>query len=649
MRIVTLPVKGLNFAGCARAIEKHLSKQEPIAQVEASYVLQTVTVTYDETRLDETGLREMVKDCGFACGEPLTRFPGPGATGPLRAEAAHAHGTTRHPSMEDRAAAAHEKMDMGIVDHRTMGHDMSDPAMARAMEAEMRTHFFVSLVLTIPIILYAPLGTSLFRVHLPTPFGISPNWVLLVLATPVVWWGGWIFHSGAWRALRNRTLDMNVLVSLGVLVAYCFSVFVTVFAPQIETSYDASAMLVTFVLFGHWMEMRSRRGSSDALGDLLRLAPAQANVIRPTGEVETVPVAQVQVGDLLLLRPGEKVPVDGLVTEGESSIDEGMVTGESIPVSKQPGDEVIVPVYTFTASAEVIIYFRARPVFVDVDPVTCNLNPVRLEKCITPRTRAIIVVHIAGLPAEMDSILSIARAHNLPVIEDAAHAFPTRYRGRMIGSMGDLTAFSFYATKTLSTGEGGMLTTANAEYAERASMQSLHGISRDAWKRYSAEGSWYYEVIQAGYKYNMTDIAAALGLHQLARCDWLLERRQTIAKRYTEVFSQWPELVTPPDPPHVEHAWHLYMLRLQLDRLTITRDAFIQELARANIGTSVHFIPLHLHPFYRETCQLVPGDFPVALDIYQRVISLPIYPGMSDDDVEDVIAAIGRIIETYKK
>ena len=318
-------------------------------------------------------------------------------------------------------------------------------------------------------------------------------------------------------------------------------------------------------------------------------------------------------------------------------------------IGLQPGDEVIVPVYTFTASAEVIIYFRARPVFVDVDPVTCNLNPAQLEKCITPRTRAIIVVHIAGLPAEMDSILSIARAHNLPVIEDAAHAFPTRYRGRMIGSMGDLTAFSFYATKTLSTGEGGMLTTANAEYAERASMQSLHGISRDAWKRYSAEGSWYYEVIQAGYKYNMTDIAAALGLHQLARCDWLLERRQTIAKRYTEVFSQWPELVTPPDPPHVEHAWHLYMLRLQLDRLTITRDAFIQELARANIGTSVHFIPLHLHPFYRETCQLVPGDFPVALDIYQRVISLPIYPGMSDDDVEDVIAAIGRIIETYKK
>lgn len=318
-------------------------------------------------------------------------------------------------------------------------------------------------------------------------------------------------------------------------------------------------------------------------------------------------------------------------------------------IGLQPGDEVIVPVYTFTASAEVVIYFHARPVLVDVDPVTCNLDPAQLERSITPRTRAIIVVHIAGLPADMDSILSVARAHHLPVIEDAAHAFPSKYRGRVIGSMSDLTAFSFYATKTLATGEGGMLTTANAQYAERASMMSLHGISRDAWKRYSAEGSWYYEVIRAGYKYNMTDIAAALGLQQLARCDWLLGRRQTIAKRYTEAFSQWPELESPPDPAHVEHAWHLYMLRLHLERLTITRDGFIQELARANIGASVHFIPLHLHPFYRETYRLRPGDFPRALDAYQRVISLPIYPGMSDSDVEDVITAVGSIVEAHKK
>src|SRR5437868_2968931 len=244
-------------------------------------------------------------------------------------------------------------------------------------------------------------------------------------------------------------------------------------------------------------------------------------------------------------------------------------------VGLHPDDEVIVPVYTFTATAEVVVYFRARPVFVDVDPATCNLDPARLEKRITSRTRAIMVVHIAGLPAEMDAILAIAQAHGLPVIEDAAHAFPAKYKGRMIGSISDLTAFSFYATKTLSTGEGGMLTTANPRYAERVAMMTLHGISRDAWKRYSAEGSWYYEVLQAGYKYNMTDLAAAIGLHQLARSAWLLERRRAIARRYTEAFSQWPELETPPDPDHVQHAWHLYILRLQSDRLAITRDAFI--------------------------------------------------------------------------
>src|SRR5437588_3761783 len=228
-------------------------------------------------------------------------------------------------------------------------------------------------------------------------------------------------------------------------------------------------------------------------------------------------------------------------------------------IGLQPGDEVIVPVYTFTATAEVVVYFRARPVFVDVDPITCNLDPAQLEKCITPRTRAIMVVHIAGLPAELDAIHAIAKAHNLPVIEDAAHAFPAQYRGRMIGTISDLTAFSFYVTKTLATGEGGMLTTANPEYAERATMMALHGISRDAWKRYTAEGSWYYEVLQAGYKYNMTDIAAALGLHQLARSEWLWERRRAIALRYTEAFSQWPELEPPPNPHYVEHSWHLYL------------------------------------------------------------------------------------------
>jgi dTDP-4-amino-4,6-dideoxygalactose transaminase len=317
-------------------------------------------------------------------------------------------------------------------------------------------------------------------------------------------------------------------------------------------------------------------------------------------------------------------------------------------VGLQPGDEVIVPVYTFTATAEVVVYFQARPVFVDVDPVTCNLDPARLEERITARTRAIMVVHIAGLPAEMDVIQSIAKSHNLPVIEDAAHAFPAQYRGRIIGTIGDLTAFSFYATKTLSTGEGGMLTTTNPLYAERAAIMALHGISRDAWKRYSAGGSWYYEVLQAGYKYNMTDIAAAIGLHQLARSDWLLERRRAIAQRYTEAFSRWPELETPPNPAHVEHAWHLYMLRLRPEQLTITRDEFIQALTKANIGSSVHFIPLHLHPFYRDTYRLVAEDFPAALHAYRRAVSLPLYPGMTDEDVEDVIAAVEQIIGAHK-
>lgn len=315
----------------------------------------------------------------------------------------------------------------------------------------------------------------------------------------------------------------------------------------------------------------------------------------------------------------------------------------------QAGDEVIVPIYTFTATAEVVVYFHARPVFIDVDPVTCNLNAAHLEQSITPRTRAIIVVHIAGLPAEMDAILAIAQKYRLPVIEDAAHAFPASYKGRMIGSISDLTAFSFYATKTLAVGEGGMLVTAKPEYAERAARMALHGISRDAWKRYSSEGSWYYEVLQAGYKYNMTDISAALGLHQLARSEWLLERRRAIARRYTEAFSQLPELEVPPDPAHVEHAWHLYILRLRPERLTITRDAFIQALARANIGVSVHFIPLHLHPYYRETYHLAADDFPEALHAYERAISLPIYPGMTEQDCNDVITAVQQIVGAYKK
>jgi Cu2+-exporting ATPase len=377
VRSDTFPVQGLNFAGCARAIEKRLSMMRGIARVEASYVTQTVTITYDEAQLTEAAVRALVRDCAYACGQPMTAshllraaaeaqragvpvslarataddvataVPPAPARAPLGAAAGRE--PTDVPEHAVHEHAAHAAMDMGMEHgeraERDRGghgmHDMSDPAMARAMEADMRRRFWVALVLTIPIVLYSSLGTQVLHLHLPTPLGLSRNWLLLVLATPVVWWAGWIFHSGAWRALRNRTLDMNVLVSLGVLVAYLFSAFATLFAPTVDTSFDAAAMLVTFVLFGHWMEMRSRRGSSDALNALLRLAPTQAHVIGADGEVRTVPVEQVHVGDLLLVRPGDKVPVDGRVTEGESAVDESMVTGESLPVSKRSGDEVI--------------------------------------------------------------------------------------------------------------------------------------------------------------------------------------------------------------------------------------------------------------------------------------------------------------------
>jgi len=354
MRTITVPVQGLNFAGCARSIEKHVGGLTGIERVDASYVTQTATIIYDEHLRDEDDVRALVRDCGFACGESMAtieaaaraREAQPVGTHVVsHPEAAMSHAEHRPPHTMEPGAAheprpRHDQMAMEAGGAHDM-HDMSDPLMARAMEADMRQRFFAALVLTIPIVLYSSLGTDILRLHLPTPFGIDRNWVLLVLTTPVVWWAGWVFHSGAYRALRNRSLDMNVLVSLGVLVAYLFSAFATLFAPHVETSFDAAAMLVTFVLFGHWMEMRSRRGSSDALNVLLRLVPAQANVIGPDGEVRTVPVDQVRVGDLLLLRPGEKVPVDGIVVEGASAIDESMVTGESIPVAKKAGDEVI--------------------------------------------------------------------------------------------------------------------------------------------------------------------------------------------------------------------------------------------------------------------------------------------------------------------
>jgi dTDP-4-amino-4,6-dideoxygalactose transaminase len=318
-------------------------------------------------------------------------------------------------------------------------------------------------------------------------------------------------------------------------------------------------------------------------------------------------------------------------------------------VGIKEGDEVIVPTMTFAATAEVVLYLKAKPVLVDCTGDTLNIDPAAIERAITPRTKAIIPVHFAGQPCDSARIVSLARAHGLKVIEDAAHALPARDQSRIIGSIGDITCFSFYATKTITTGEGGMATTNNPEWAEKMRMLSLHGISHDAWNRYSSEGSWYYEITNVGYKYNLTDIAASLGIEQLKKCRRFAAARRRIAAAYAAAFAELKEIRTPRLEPDKEHAWHLYVIQLELDRLTINRREFIEALREMNIGSSVHFIPLHLHPFYRQTFGYQPADFPKAADAYQRIVSLPIYPNMTAADVDDVIGAVRSIVERHRR
>jgi dTDP-4-amino-4,6-dideoxygalactose transaminase len=313
------------------------------------------------------------------------------------------------------------------------------------------------------------------------------------------------------------------------------------------------------------------------------------------------------------------------------------------------GDEVITTPYTFAATAEVIRYFDARPVFVDIDARTLNICPQLIASAITPRTRAVIPVHFAGLPTDLDQITSLARTHGLRVIEDAAHAFPASYKGQMIGNISDLTCFSFYATKTMTTGEGGMITTQDDTLAERCRIMALHGISKDAWKRYTAEGSWYYEIVAPGFKYNMPDVAAALGIAQLRKAETMWRRRREIAARYDAAFATLSQLETPADHPDSQHAWHLYPLRLNLGTLRIDRAQFVEELKRRGVGTSVHFIPLHLHPYYRQTYGYRPEDLPVSYREYLREISLPIYSKMNNKDVQDVTDAVSDIAKLNSK
>ena len=308
-----------------------------------------------------------------------------------------------------------------------------------------------------------------------------------------------------------------------------------------------------------------------------------------------------------------------------------------------PGDEVITTPMTFAASVNVIEHVGARPVLADVEPDTLNIDPQKVAAAITPRTRAILPVHYAGHPVDMDPLEALAREHSLLIVEDAAHAVAAKYKGRFIGSSANPTAFSFYATKNLTTAEGGMLT-GDPEFLARARCLALHGMSRDAWKRYDKGGSWRYEIIAPGFKYNMTDIQAAIGIWQLRRLENFQQRRREIARIYQHAFGALPELEIPTVRPEVEHAWHLYPLRLRAGALTIGRDQFIDELTARNIGASVHFIPIHLHPYYRDKYGYQPEDLPIAHANFLRLLSLPLNPAMTDEDVKDVIAAVRDIV-----
>lgn len=314
-----------------------------------------------------------------------------------------------------------------------------------------------------------------------------------------------------------------------------------------------------------------------------------------------------------------------------------------------PGDEVITTPFTFTATAEVMGYLGIKPVFVDVDPGTFNLSPARVEEALEGgrhrRVRALLPVHFAGHPCDMDRLLAIARQYELKIVEDAAHAAgAARYldgRGlTRIGTVGDLTCFSFYATKNFTSAEGGMITTADDALAEKIAVASLHGMNKDAWKRYDTTGSWFYEIHDLGFKYNLSDVHAAIGLAQLRRADQLMHRRAEIANRYSSAFRACEVLQIPYAETGIEHPWHLYVLRLKPDLLRIGRGQFVELLKERGVGTSVHCIPLHTMHYYQRAYGYRNGDFPVAEDIYNRCFSLPIYASMSDEDVAYVIETV---------
>lgn len=310
----------------------------------------------------------------------------------------------------------------------------------------------------------------------------------------------------------------------------------------------------------------------------------------------------------------------------------------------QEGDEVITTPLTFCSTVNVIEHVGARPVLVDVEQHTLNIDPEKVEAAITPRTKAVIVVHYAGHPVDLKAFKRISEKYGIPIIEDAAHAFGSKYEGVPIGQSQNLTAFSFYATKNLTTGEGGMLT-GPKELVDCARRLALHGMNRDAWKRYDQAGSWYYEVEEPGFKYNMTDIQAAIGLVQLRRFEKMQARRREIVEMYQKAFANHDDVICPTKSDHVEHSWHLYVVRFNLERLNRSREAIIEGLKDLNIGTSVHFIPVHLHPYYSKKYAWRERDFPVAYENFRRMVSLPLSSRMSDSDAEDVIEALRTVIQ----
>lgn len=322
-----------------------------------------------------------------------------------------------------------------------------------------------------------------------------------------------------------------------------------------------------------------------------------------------------------------------------------------------PGDEVIVPTMTFCATANVVVHLGATPILVDVYD-DGNIDIQSAKASISSKTKVIMPVHYAGQACNLEEIYQLARDHNLAVVEDAAHAIGNHYRGHKIGSdsldelakgLPRITVFSFYATKNMTTGEGGMITTDNDELASRMRILSLHGMSRDAWKRYTSAGSWYYEVVEAGYKSNMTDIQAGLGLHQLKRLDGFVETRQKYAAFYDAEFAKIPEVSTPPVHQDRDHIYHLYVLRLDLEKLTIDRGQFIEELKEQKIGTSVHFIPVHIHPYYRDNLGYSRDACANAASIYDSMLSLPLYPKMEQQDLIDVVNAVKHIVAKYRR